>query len=39
MRARIDVPGGRLLERYVLMPGDGFMLRRQLRTIAGRCGR
>jgi hypothetical protein len=39
MRARIDIPGGRFLERFVLLPGDGFMLRKQLRTIARRCGR
>jgi len=36
MRAYIDIPGGRFLERFVLLPGDGIMLRKQLRTIA-RC--
>jgi len=34
MRARIDLPGGRLLEQLVLAPGDGVMLRKQLRNIA-----
>jgi hypothetical protein len=38
MRARIDIPGGRFLEKFVLLPGDGFMLRRQLRNIATRSG-
>lgn len=37
MRARIAVPGGRLIERLMLGPGDGIMLRRQLLTIAQRC--
>ena len=39
VRARIDAPGGRLVERLVLGPGDGVMLRRQLRGIARRCNR
>ena len=34
MRARIDLPGGRLLEQLVLAPGDGIMLRKQLRNVA-----
>lgn len=33
MRARIDLPGGRLLEKYLLTPGDGIMLRKQLLTL------
>ena len=37
MRAHIDLPGGRLLEQLVLAPGDGIMLRKQLRTIARRA--
>ena len=39
VRARIDVPGGRLLESCVLGPSDGFMLRRQLRQLARRAAR
>ena len=38
MRTRIAVPGGVLVERGVLGPGDGFMVRRQLRTLAERAG-
>ena len=34
VRARIDLPFGGLLARYVLGPGDGVMLRKQLRNIA-----
>jgi hypothetical protein len=37
MRARIDVPGGRFLEHFLLGPGDGIMLRKQLLNIARRC--
>ena len=37
IRARINLPGGRLLEQLVLAPGDGIMLRKQLRTIARRA--
>ena len=37
VRARIDVPLGGLLARYVLGPGDGIMLRQQLRNIAHRA--
>lgn len=36
MRARINVPGGALLERFVLAPGDGVMVRKQLLNIARR---
>lgn len=39
MRARIDMPGGRLLERFVLGPGDGIMLRRQLLNMKDRAER
>lgn len=37
MRARIDVPGGRLVEKLLLAPGDGIMLRRQLLNVAQRA--
>ncbi|CAB4648764.1 unannotated protein [freshwater metagenome] len=37
VRARIDLPLGTLLSRYVLGPGDGIMLRKQLRNIARRA--
>ena len=37
-RAKIDMPGGMLLERLVLEPGDGIMLRKQLLGIAQRVG-
>lgn len=37
MRARIGVPGGSFIERFILAPGDGIMLRKQLKTIALRC--
>ena len=36
VRARVDLPGGRLIERFVLGPGDGIMLRRQLLGIRDR---
>jgi hypothetical protein len=36
MRAHINVPGGGLIERFILGPGDGIMLRRQLLTLAAR---
>lgn len=36
VRARIDAPGGRLLEQLVLGPGDGVMVRRQLLSLARR---
>lgn len=37
MRARIDAPGGRLIEKFLLAPGDGIMLRRQLLNVAQRA--
>lgn len=33
MRARVDLPGGRLVERLFLSPGDGIMVRKQLLTL------
>ena len=36
-RARIDLPFGVFLERFVLGPGDGVMVRKQLRGIAQRA--
>ena len=33
MRSRINLPFGSLFERFILGPGDGIMLRRQLLTI------
>lgn len=36
MRSRINFPGGRLIEKFVLGPGDGIMLRHQLLTIKSR---
>lgn len=33
MRARINLPGGRLVARYLLSPGDGIMVRKQLLTL------
>lgn len=33
MRARVNVPGGRLIERWLLTPGDGIMVRKQLKTL------
>ena len=35
-RARIDLPGGALLERLILEPGDGIMVRKQLLGLARR---
>lgn len=37
VRARIDTPGGRFVERFLLGPGDGVMLRRQLLNVAERA--
>ena len=37
VRARVDLPGGRLMERALLGPGDGIMVRRQLLNLAGRA--
>jgi hypothetical protein len=39
MRCTVDAPGGRLIERFILGPGDGVMLRRQLLGISRRAGR
>lgn len=39
VRIQIDVPGGSLIAKYLLGPGDGFMVRKQLRTLALRCER
>jgi len=36
VRARVDVPAGRLVERFLLGPGDGIMVRRQLLNLARR---
>lgn len=36
MRARLDLPGGRILARRLLGPGDGIMVRRQLLNLADR---
>jgi len=38
MRARTNAPGGALFDRLLLAPGDGIMVRKQLRTLARRCG-
>lgn len=37
VRFRVDIPGGRLVERLFLGPGDGVMVRRQLRNVARRA--
>jgi len=37
MRTRLDVPGGAAVERWLLGPGDGIMVRRQLRNLAERA--
>lgn len=37
LRARVDAPGGRLVERLILGPGDGIMVRRQLLNLKSRC--
>lgn len=34
MRSRINFPGGRIIEKFILGPGDGIMLRRQLLNLA-----
>ena len=39
LRARLRFPGGRLLERLVLGPGDGVMVRRQLLGLRQRTAR
>lgn len=38
MRTRVDVPGAAAVERWLLGPGDGMMVRRQLRNLAERAG-
>lgn len=38
VRARVDLPLGRLIERFVLGPGDGIMARRQLLNLQRRTG-
>lgn len=37
MRARIDALGGPIIEKVLLAPGDGIMLRRQLLNVAERA--
>lgn len=37
MRARIDAPGGPIIEKLLLAPGDGIMLRKQLLNVAQRA--
>ncbi|MFM7745825.1 MAG: SRPBCC family protein [Actinomycetota bacterium] len=37
MRARVDAPGGRIIEKFLLAPGDGIMLRKQLLNVAARA--
>ena len=37
VRARIDAPFGSLIAKYLLGPGDGFMVRKQLRTLKERA--
>lgn len=34
MRSQIKVPGGRFMEKFILGPGDGIMIRRQLTTLS-----
>jgi len=38
VRARVNLPVGRLVERFALGPGDGIMLRKQLLSLADRVG-
>ena len=38
VRIRLNLPGGRLLETFVLGPGDGIMVRKQLLNLAARLG-
>jgi hypothetical protein len=37
VRSRIDLPAGRLAARYLLGPGDGIMLRKQLANLRRRA--
>ena len=39
MRARVDAPGGRIIEKFLLAPGDGIMLRKQLLNVAERAAK
>lgn len=39
VRSRIDLPFGAIVERWLLGPGDGVMVRRQLLTIRDRTSR
>lgn len=39
MRSHINVPGGHFIEKFILGPGDGIMLRRQLLTLASNIAR
>jgi hypothetical protein len=39
MRSHINLPGGKIIERLILGPGDGIMLRRQLLTLASRVSK
>ena len=34
MRSRVSVPGGALVDRLILGPGDGIMVRKQLTTLS-----
>jgi hypothetical protein len=36
MRSRVNLPGGALVDRLILGPGDGIMMRRQLLNLASR---
>lgn len=36
MRARVSLPFGRFIERFILTPGDGIMVRQQLLNLAKR---
>lgn len=38
VRIRVNVPGGRLVEKFVLGPGDGIMVRKQLLNLKRRTG-
>lgn len=38
VRARIDLPCGQFIERFLLGPGDGVMMRKQLLNLAKRTG-
>ena len=37
VRIHVSLPGGRLVERFILGPGDGIMVRKQLLTLAQRA--